>query len=147
MARISEDNESKSSIRIRITEKNLSEWNIKTRDDAVIKNWINIGRERDKINSRLDQIENKLDRFIQMIGQFTHQTFIATTSLQNDINKELASCKDKEQTPFMKLIETRYRQSFNLRDHYFPEFKIPGLLNDPDDEFNERMQRMKENEC
>jgi len=148
-------------LRVRISKDDLEKLDITRPELNLIKKWIELGRKEEKhtnniqkitesikqIDQRFDQIEDKLDRFIKMVGQFTHQTFVATATLQDEIDKEMQACNGGKSTPFMDLIRKRYRQSFNLRDRYFPEFRIKGRLDDPTEEFNERMKHPANLNC
>lgn len=119
-------------IRVRINKADFQEYADESDENNLIKKWIELGKKdhfyqekNSELNKRLDIIEDKLDRFIKMMGYFSHHTYIqsALTPIQKDLSKE----------EYQNAWYDKNMLSWKVRDSFFPDFKLRSRESDLDE--------------
>lgn len=124
-------------LRVRFSKKELADWGIVNADTDSLKNLIKLGlgqkdtpKNSNKLDQKINELENKIDRLALMLGQYCHHSFIANSDKLHEVEKEFHKHKDFHSTPLLRRTGEYLRLSLSIRKELFPELKIPSFLVD-----------------
>jgi hypothetical protein len=130
----------RNSIRVIINKADIEEMGLEEYDDATIKSWINGNKKEDKritevhqkvqsLESKIDKLENMLERFIKLSGFYHQQNYMfgcrQIFEIPFLIMKKKFLEKDSKE---LKHIRNLNAKSNLVRQALFPEYEIPTSI-------------------